>query len=71
MAKELNEKDGDCAGRGFDVRALRDRLVLLKGGELLNSSFVMIDLRITKIDLVTLTIKKPTKTSQKKVYSAP
>ena len=53
------------------MRALRDRLVLLKGGELLNSSFVMIDLRITKIDLVTLTIKKPTKTSQKKVYSAP
>ena len=44
-AKDLNEKDGECAGRGFDVRALRDRLVLSKGGELLNSSFVMMYLR--------------------------
>ena len=31
--KEMNEKDGECSGRGFDVRGLRDLLVSSKGGE--------------------------------------
>ena len=46
----MNEKDGKCSGRGFDVRGLRDLLVLSKGGESL---------------FFHLTMKKPTKASRR------
>ena len=36
--KEMNEKNGECSGRGFDVMGLRDLPVLSKGGEPLVSS---------------------------------